>query len=111
MIYETHYNDNGTVRILGLEAEGDRDCQALTSIKREIDEHGGFVVVSREIAKRARWRSVERELPEAEGDYLVFYSDRKSVAHYSKGSWLSLPGKWELSATVTHWMPLPEGPA
>jgi hypothetical protein len=52
------------------------------------------------------WISVDERLPKVIGPYLVFREENNwpTTRYYLDD------GKWQSSATVTHWMPLPNPP-
>lgn len=67
-------------------------------------------------AKAMQWVDVKERLPSEAGDYLV-YPDRSCgarIAFYDKRwfyVYMGLFGTEDNSTEITHWMPLPDGPA
>ena len=60
-------------------------------------------------AQVPKWISVEERLPENDGNYLVFTSDKNDAEianYYGDGEWITHDFT-NLILLVTHWMPLP----
>ena len=61
---------------------------------------------------KPRWLNVKENLPQDDGNYLVFTSDNNLVeiaTYYGDGEWLTFDLA-NLTPFVTHWMPLPKLP-
>ena len=93
----------------------DRAIEILNPEHREhyesIDPVNEACRMGMEALKRTRWIPCSERLPN-DGEFVLTYKNRQfEVQEYDKrrNGWISIGWFWSLY-TVTHWMPLPEGP-